>query len=94
VSLAQTENNGNDGNNSYQHSKSYSIATSHVHNGVIIILKIVKIITLSFDINLIIVINVYYDSRFNENQKAIVSIMYHGIVAILCEFFYLGRKQQ
>ncbi|XP_018354103.1 PREDICTED: tight junction protein ZO-1 [Trachymyrmex septentrionalis] len=34
VSLAQTENNGNDGNNSYQHSKSYSIATSHVHNGV------------------------------------------------------------
>ncbi|KAM0728938.1 Tight junction protein ZO-1 [Formica fusca] len=34
ASLAQTENNGNDGNNSYQHSKSYSIATSHVHNGV------------------------------------------------------------
>ncbi|XP_029179116.1 tight junction protein ZO-2 isoform X3 [Nylanderia fulva] len=35
ASLGQTtENNGNDGNNSYQHSKSYSIATSHVHNGV------------------------------------------------------------
>ncbi|KYQ56669.1 Tight junction protein ZO-1 [Trachymyrmex zeteki] len=34
VSLAQTETNGNDGSNSYQHSKSYSIATSHVHNGV------------------------------------------------------------
>ncbi|XP_036148879.1 tight junction protein ZO-2 isoform X2 [Monomorium pharaonis] len=32
--LGQMENNGNDGNNSYQHSKSYSIATSHVHNGV------------------------------------------------------------
>lgn len=32
--LGQTENNGNDGSNSYQHSKSYSIATSHVHNGV------------------------------------------------------------
>lgn len=37
ASLAQTENNGNDGNNSYQHSKSYSIATSHVHNGVIVL---------------------------------------------------------
>ncbi|KAH0953546.1 hypothetical protein HN011_010982 [Eciton burchellii] len=34
ASLSQTENNGNDGGNSYQHSKSYSIATSHVHNGV------------------------------------------------------------
>ncbi|XP_012235452.1 tight junction protein ZO-3 isoform X2 [Linepithema humile] len=34
ASLGQPENNGNDGNNSYQHSKSYSIATSHVHNGV------------------------------------------------------------
>ncbi|XP_047369131.1 tight junction protein ZO-2 isoform X2 [Vespa velutina] len=27
-------NNGNNGNNAYQHTKSYSIATSHVHNGV------------------------------------------------------------
>ncbi|XP_077281973.1 zonula occludens-like protein polychaetoid isoform X3 [Temnothorax americanus] len=34
TSLGQTENNGNDASNSYQHSKSYSIATSHVHNGV------------------------------------------------------------
>lgn len=40
------ENNGNDGSNSYQHSKSYSIATSHVHNGVIIILhRIPKLIS-------------------------------------------------
>ncbi|XP_076392040.1 zonula occludens-like protein polychaetoid isoform X2 [Megachile rotundata] len=30
ANLAQSENNGNEGNNTHQHSKSYSIATSHV----------------------------------------------------------------
>lgn len=30
TSLTQTENNGNEVNNTHQHSKSYSIATSHV----------------------------------------------------------------
>lgn len=30
MNLTQTENNGNEVNNTHQHSKSYSIATSHV----------------------------------------------------------------
>lgn len=35
ANLIQPENNGNEGNNTHQHSKSYSIATSHVRKFII-----------------------------------------------------------
>lgn len=35
TNLTQPENNGNEGNNTHQHSKSYSIATSHVRKFII-----------------------------------------------------------